>query len=280
MNTIKLDQANPWAAPEPGQPAVRVESMLFSVVEPAEGKAVEYNDWYERDHQFDGGMSGAGWFSNRRWVATRRLKTLRFPEDGAFDDLGIGSLAQIYWRQQGCARSSETWAREQWAWLNDEHRIYSDRQHFHSASYWLLSTLVAEGERVPIELALQHPFAGLAVLMIDDGCADGAADRDAAIGDLERIAAEELVALDAPIVASWELLREPGQPASRPAATLIRGSHDMVVQLIFLRADPEALWPRITDYAARIEAETSSKIVFASGFIPTVPGTTTHLEEI
>lgn len=279
MTGVSLSGANPWIAPKPGKPAVQVESMLFSVVEPAAGRAVEYNDWYERDHQFDGGLSGAGWISNRRWVATKRLKALRFPQGGAFDDTSIGSLAQIYWRQQGYAHSAEEWARDQWVWLNDQNRIYSDREHVLSASYQWLSTRIQEGERVPLELALQHPFQGLVVLLIDDGASSGG-DRAEAVANLERIASQTLIGDRAPILSTWELLRRPGQPAHRPPGTVIRGEHDVLVQLLFARADPEELWSDVEQYAACVESETASKVVFASGFIPTIPGTTTHLEDI
>jgi hypothetical protein len=274
---VKLGGANPYRPPEPGHPPVRVETMLFSVVEPSPGYAVEYNDWYERDHQFDGGMSGAGWFSNRRWVATKRLKDLRFPANSAFDTNAIGSLCQIYWRQQGFAETSEQWALDQWVKLNEQHRIFSERRHFHSASYRHLSTATNPGERVPLELALQHPFAGLAMIIVDDG---GAKGRDAAVAELEQVAAQALLGDDIPILASWELLRRPAESAARPPGTLMKGDVDKLLQLAFLRGDPEELWSRLQTYAEAVSANTSSRVTFAGGFIPTIPGTTTYLDQL
>lgn len=140
MTEVRLGGANPDVAPEDGRPAVRVETMLFTLVEPNPGFEVAYNDWYERDHQISGGIVGPGWFSNRRWVAPRRLKALRFPEGGAMDPIDLGSLLSVYWREDGRAESSEQWALDQWVWLNERHRIFSERTHVHSASYRHLST--------------------------------------------------------------------------------------------------------------------------------------------
>jgi hypothetical protein len=275
MAKVQLGGANPYVPPKPGEPAVRVETMLFTLVEPNPGFEVAYNDWYERDHQISGGTVGAGWFSNRRWVATRRLKALRFPEGGAMDPIDLGSLLSVYWREAGIAESSEQWALEQWVWLNERNRIFNERRHAHSASYQHLSTAVHPGERVPLELALMHPFAGLVMMMVDHG----EQDRATVIAGLEQIAKQALLAEDLPILSSWELLRAPGQPAQRPPGTIARDPIDVPLLVGFLREDPEVLWPRIRAFADAV-AQTPARITYAAGFIPTIPGTTTYLDEL
>ena len=45
------------------------------------GHEVAYNRWYERDHFYAGCMVGPWLFAGSRWVATRELKDLRFPDD-------------------------------------------------------------------------------------------------------------------------------------------------------------------------------------------------------
>jgi hypothetical protein len=60
---------------------IKVGSMLFTMVEPHKGHEVEYNRWYERDHFYAGCMIGAWQFAGRRFVATRDLKSLRYPDD-------------------------------------------------------------------------------------------------------------------------------------------------------------------------------------------------------
>ena len=60
---------------------VRTGSMLYTLVDPNKGHEVAYNRWYERDHFYAGCLIGPWLFAGKRWVATRDLKDLRFPED-------------------------------------------------------------------------------------------------------------------------------------------------------------------------------------------------------
>jgi hypothetical protein len=277
VTKVTLSGANPYVPPEPGVPPVRVESMLFSMVEPNKGFEVAYNDWYERDHQISGGTVGLGWFSNRRWVATRRLKNLRFPVGGAMDPIDMGSLLSVYWREEGVAQSSEAWALEQWVWLNDRNRIFNERQHAHSATYRHLSTVFNPGERVPLELALMHPFEGLVMIMVDEG----GAERGAVVADVEKIAGQVLLSDDLPILSSWEMLRAPEQAvAQRPPGTIAREPVDVPLLVGFTRKDPEAIWPQVQAFAEALSQGSRASVSYAAGFIPTVPGTTTHLDEL
>ena len=58
---------------------ITLGSLLFTMVEPHRGHEVAYNRWYERDHFYAGCMIGAYQFAGDRFVATRRLKDLRYP---------------------------------------------------------------------------------------------------------------------------------------------------------------------------------------------------------
>ena len=59
---------------------IRVGSMLWVFTDPHKGHELAYNRWYERDHYYAGCMIGASNFAGSRWVATRRHKDARFPE--------------------------------------------------------------------------------------------------------------------------------------------------------------------------------------------------------
>jgi hypothetical protein len=189
--------------------------------------------------------------------------------------IDLGSLLSVYWREESVTQASEEWALERWVWLNERNRIFNERQHAHSASYRHLSTAIHPGERVPLELALMHPFQGLLMLMVNEG----EQDRTAVIAGLEQVAERALLADDLPILSSWELLRPPGQPAQRPPGTIVRDPVDSPLLVGFLRDDPEALWPRIRAFAEALNA-TPTQISYAAGFIPTLPGTTTYLDEL
>ena len=48
------------AQPDDQNPShpIRVGSMLYTLVDPDQGREVAYNRWYERDHFYGGCMSG------------------------------------------------------------------------------------------------------------------------------------------------------------------------------------------------------------------------------
>ncbi|RMH83114.1 MAG: hypothetical protein D6683_02465, partial [Actinomyces sp.] len=97
---------------------IRVGSMLFTMVDPERGHEVAYNRWYERDHFYAGCMVGPWLFAGKRWVATRRLKDLRFPEDSPLArPVDAGSYLAIYWVHEGHHADHFDWAIEQVQWL-------------------------------------------------------------------------------------------------------------------------------------------------------------------
>ena len=60
---------------------VTLGSILLTLVEPHPGYEIAYNRWYERDHFYAGCLVGPGILAGARWVATREMKALRFPDD-------------------------------------------------------------------------------------------------------------------------------------------------------------------------------------------------------
>jgi len=97
---------------------IKLGSILFTMVEPHKGHEVEYNRWYERDHFYAGCMSGPWLFAGSRWVAPRRLKDLRFPEDSPFaKPVDAGSYLSIYWEIEGKGPEHGAWSGPQVWWL-------------------------------------------------------------------------------------------------------------------------------------------------------------------
>ena len=58
---------------------IKLGTLLFTMVEPEQGREVEYNRWYEHDHFYSGCMVGQWQFAGDRFVATRRLKDAALP---------------------------------------------------------------------------------------------------------------------------------------------------------------------------------------------------------
>ena len=70
-----------YELPKTGAYEVTIGSALITMVEPHEGHERAYNRWYEDDHFYAGATAGPWMFAARRWVATRDLQSLRYPDD-------------------------------------------------------------------------------------------------------------------------------------------------------------------------------------------------------
>ena len=104
-------------------------SILVSLLEPAEGKAKEFNRWYERDHFYAGCMTGETFFSGRRFVAPRSLKDLRYPANSTIvEDASKGSFLALYWMERGHHVEAEAWAVERVIWLGQNGRLMPGRK--------------------------------------------------------------------------------------------------------------------------------------------------------
>ena len=76
-----------------GPYGVRPGHALITMVEPHPGHEYAYNRWYEDDHYYAGAMAMPWMYAGRRWVATRELQELRYPEKSAIaQPVGAGLL--------------------------------------------------------------------------------------------------------------------------------------------------------------------------------------------
>lgn len=258
---------------------VRLGQALFTMVDPSRGHEVEYNRWYERDHRYSGCMIGPGWFAGSRWVAPKRLKDLRFPETGPVatktDD---GSYLAVYWVHEPEMEQAQAWGTVQVGELYAAGRGFDERAHVHTALYLPDSTVSAEVDGVPIELALDHRYQGLVTVMIEP--AEGV-DRDAAISVIDSGPARALLdrgAVD--LVSSWRMKPWPAEHNVPMALGNDGGSPDRILQMCFVKTDPAEIWSQIVDYAADIERSGGGRVTFASPFIPTVVGTDKYTDEL
>ena len=140
---------------------VRVGSMLYTLVDPNAGHEVAYNRWYERDHFYAGCLVGPWLFAGRRWVATRRLKDLRFGDGHAVSSpLDAGSYLAVYWVHEGHHDEHFEWAIKQVWDLYGAERGFPDRTHAHTVLFDRPRSAYRDADPVPIELALDHHYGG------------------------------------------------------------------------------------------------------------------------
>jgi hypothetical protein len=248
---------------------VRLGSALFTLVEPHSGHEVAYNRWYERDHFYAGCLVGPWLFAGRRWVATRDLKDLRFgDEPDAFGDLRRGSYLAVYWVIEGKHDEHFDWALDQVRWLHANGRMFEHRDHVHTMLYryeWCSDT---GGRGVPPELALDHPFAGLLVTMIERAEGRGADDVRAW---WQQAGTSELSLAFTPIPLP------PGAPVDQPGLDRL----DRRTLLLGFSPEPPARrWP---EHRAACDAAVSrglGRVVWSAPFVPTVPGTDAYTDEL
>lgn len=258
---------------------VAVGEMLFTLVDPGRGHEVAYNRWYERDHFYAGCMIGPGWFAGRRWVAPRSLKDLRFPASGPFaEPVEAGSYLALYWLHELDQEAANDWATTQVKQLYADGRGFAERAHAHTAMYLPDSRVNAHAGGVPLELALDHDYPGLAVVAIEPS---GGTARESLIDRLDSELVRGLLdggAVD--LVSSWRVKPWPSDhnvPMKRGSAG---GTPDRILQLCFLEHDPVKCWDEFHAYAAAVDQSGMGRVTFAAPFIPTVVGTDTYTDEL
>jgi len=262
---------------------VKLGSMLFTLVDPHRGHEVAYNRWYERDHFYAGCMIGPWLFAGGRWVATRALKDLRFPSDSSFArPVDAGSYLAIYWVHQGHHDEHFKWSGDQVHWLYSNGRGFAERSHVHTALYDYRSTVYRDADPVPVELALDHGYAGLAVAVLEraPGVSDAQLDdwlaRDAAPGLLTGSA----IAMGS----TWVPHPMEGSPTRNAPMDLgsPSGAGERRLQLFFLEKSPTSrgLWPRFKRYAARVRASGLAQPLLVAPFLATEVGTDRYTDQL
>ena len=268
---------------------VKVGSMLFTMVDPHRGHEVAYNRWYERDHFYAGCMIGPWLFAGGRWVSTRALKDLRFPADSPFArPVDAGSFLSIYWVHEDHEDDHFGWASTQVRWLYDNGRGFNHRNHAHTALYSLVARHHRDADGVPLELALDHGYDGLGVVVVEP--TEGVA-QDELLSSLSADAVPSLFdggvggSSGIALGSTWRVMSRGGQPADDapppPMSLGTDGGHpDRLVQLLFLEGDPTSSWERIRAYAEKVDAGDAGKVTFAGPFLASVVGTDTYTDQL
>jgi hypothetical protein len=269
---------------------VRVGSMLFTLVDPSRGHEVAYNRWYERDHFYSGCMVGPWLFAGRRWVATRELKDLRFPEDvpdsaAIARPVDAGSYLATYFIHKGHEAEHFAWANKQVFELYSNGRGFDERSHAHTSLYFTVGSDRRETDGVPAHLALDHPYRGLVSVHVDrEGdvahpefatwFSSTAAPPLFADGSDGTPSPVDQVLHWRPIIPKGEEGRAPMELGTGP------GTRSRSMQLLFLHSDPRDCWDRVVEYAARVEESGLATVRMAAPFIPTIPGTDIYTDQL
>jgi hypothetical protein len=263
---------------------VRVGGALITLVEPHPGFEAAYNRWYEDDHFYSGAMAGPWVFSGRRFVATSDLRSQRAPVRSPVAKVAdSGCYLSLYWITAGQEESAERWGYHAMADSLAPHgRGFADRTHVYTAFHRFQWAVSREPGPLRPETALDHPFGGLHMDVVD--VADGRdlaslsewLQRDGVPGALSGSDAAICVAFS-PVPFAQGLIQN-GDPGSVPEP---EGVGRQLCLLWFLDHPPEdgssALVSTLHD---RLSAEAGGELRFSGPFLPTVPGTDRYVSEL
>ena len=256
---------------------IALGSVLVSLLDPEPGREAEFHRWYERDHFYAGVMIGPWFFAGRRFVATRGLKDLRTPAKGpVLDDVRRGSYLTLYWILAGHHEKASSWSTQQVAQLIANQRMLPGRRPVHAGFYRHRWSAFRDPDGVPAELALDHPYAGVVLAMLDRAPEQAAAvERWFREEHLPRVLPGSPVAI---CLGLDPMPLPPEVPAYIPRPPdLERRS----LLAYFVETDPRQCWRESFEPQGRLLAETGlGTVSLAAAFVPTVPGTDRYADEL
>jgi hypothetical protein len=249
---------------------IKLGGALFTLVEPRRGHEVAYNRWYERDHFYAGCMIGSWTVAGARFVATRACKKKRYPNDSPITpDPSTGSFLAIYWILAGKFDDWTRWGVDQVNWLHANNRMFTERDHVHTVMYKFAEERAADADGVPAELALDHRFRGLGVVIGEP--AEGASMEDVSAWFAARPLPSDLLVSFTPV----PLFGDAPSDVPREMA------ENRFLHLYFLDDDVLEVWEdRFALLGKELEASGTGRVLFASPFLPTVPGTDRYTDEL
>jgi hypothetical protein len=260
---------------------VKVGSMLLTMVEPHKGFEQAYNRWYERDHFYAGCMIGPYLFAGSRWVATRELKDLRWPdgEESVAKPTDRGSYVSIYWVEAGHHDDHFIdFAKPQVRWLYGNNRGFPERTHVHTVLFDHLGSVYRDDDPVPVDLALDHGYDGIVAAWFDAQHGDAgelhAALSKALVPDLLRGSSIEIASSWTPSAGENAERNEPMDLGS------VAGGPERLCQLFFLHGDVRDSLGALRAYTAAVETSGLATTRLVAPFLRTVVGTDRYVDEL
>jgi len=258
---------------------IRIGTMLYTLVEPHRGHQVAYNRWYERDHFYAGCQIGAYNFAGARFVATARLKGLRYPDgEGALvSDPAMGSYLGVYFVLDGHHDEWNRWAVDQVNVLHAAGRMFEHRDHVHTGLYRFEWEHRRDADGVPAELTLDHRFAGMASVFIEPA----AGVTGVQVGTWLREQYLPSVIPGSPVATVLGFSPLPllaDAPGDVPRGETL---DERVLALCFVDESPDGSWDDVfAPLGAALSDAGLGSVSWASAFIGTVPGTDTYTDQL
>ncbi|MFI0788102.1 hypothetical protein ACH4Q6_21185 [Streptomyces lydicus] len=252
---------------------------LITMVEPHPGHEYAYNRWYEDDHYIAGAMAMPWIFAGRRWVATRALQLLRYPEESAVArPVTAGCYLSTYWLTEGRYDEHMRWTVAINRRLNRDGRIHQDRTHVFTAFQDHVATVYRDGTAGPRDFhALDHPYAGLVLEVIDTA---GPRERAELLAWLRtRHLPRRLAGSPAAMVTVFRPTPLPGDRMTY--VKQVEGVETRLTLLWFLQQDPREGWAEhFAGLGQEVVESGLGRVELVAPFVPTVPGTDRYVAEL
>jgi len=263
---------------------VRIGGALITMVEPDVGHEHAYNRWYEDDHFYSGAMHGPWTFAGRRWVAPRDLRDRRTAvEASAVQPPDAGCYISLYWITEGHEDDAERWSYLAMAEaLMPYGRGYPQRTHVYTAFHRFRFGLVRDPGPMKPHLALDAPYVGLLVEIIDAADASTLPALEAWLRDehLPARLAESpagVVIAFRPVPFSQGRIEMPGTTPVPPP----EGVDTRLCVLWFLDRDPyECVPDAFVGHRRALAASGLGTLRFSGAFVPTVVGTDQYVDQL
>lgn len=272
-----------------GPYGVAIGSALITMVEPLPGHEYAYNRWYEDDHFYAGAMAMPWMFAGRRFVATRELQLLRYPEKSAVTqaaDLPVtaGCYLSVYWVTRGRHDAHMRWTVQINKRLNRDGRVYRDRTHVFTAFQQHVSTYYRDGAAGPRDIhALDHPYQGLVLEVVDTETAEQRRQLTDWLMDRHLPSRLRAGGSGGPSPAAMCTLFEPlPLPVDRMSYVKpVDGTDTRLTLLWFLQQDPRSCWDAFTGLDGEVAgAVPGARVELVAPFLPTLPGTDAYVDEL
>jgi hypothetical protein len=222
-------------------------------------------------------MVGPWLFAGSRWVSTAPLKQLRYPEESSIAKPSVkaGSYLAFYWIHAGHHEEHHAWASQQARWLYQNERGFNQRTHVHTLLYTLDWVHHRDDDPVPLELSPDHRFAGLVTLAIErhEGVEQARLDQWFRQEQLPRFLAGSPIAS----CSTWSPIPQGDGPMPIPR---VERTHLLDLQLYFVDEPAASVWPKFTALGEALAATGLGRVVFASPWLPTSPGTDRYTDQL